>query len=79
LAQWDRTADLPQIRVPTLTIGAAHDTMDPKHMAAMARALPQGRYLHCPDGSHMAMYDDQAVYMSGLIAFLREVGGEPAD
>jgi len=79
LAQWDRTVDLPKIRVPTLTIGAAHDTMDPKHMAAMARALPQGRYLHCPDGSHMAMYDDQAVYMSGLLAFLRDVGGEAAD
>ena len=41
--------------------------------------LPHGRYLHCPNGSHMAMYDDQAVYMSGLLAFLREVGGEAAD
>jgi len=28
--------------VPTLTIGAAHDIMDPKQMAAMARAFPQG-------------------------------------
>jgi proline iminopeptidase len=56
--------------VPALTIGAAHDTMDPKQMAAMASALPQGRYLHCPEGSHMAMYDDQAVHLSGLIAFL---------
>ncbi|MGH8190239.1 MAG: proline iminopeptidase-family hydrolase [Rhodanobacteraceae bacterium] len=74
LAEWDRTADLPKIRVPTLVIGAAHDTMDPQHMAAMAQALPQGRYLHCPNGSHMAMYDDQAVYVSGLIDFLRKVG-----
>jgi proline iminopeptidase len=73
LVHWDRTADLPRIRVPTLTIGAAHDTMDPKHMAAMARALPQGRYLHCPDGSHMAMYDDQSVYVAGLLEFLRDV------
>ena len=73
LAQWDRTADLPRIRVPTLTIGAAHDTMDPQCMAAMARALPQGQYLHCPDGSHMAMYDDQAAYVSGLLAFLHGV------
>lgn len=72
LAQWDRTADLPRIRVPTLTIGAAHDTMDPKHMAAMAKALPHGRYLHCPEGSHMAMYDDQAVYVSGLLDFLHD-------
>lgn len=73
LMHWDRTADLARIRVPTLTIGAAHDTMDPAHMAAMARSLPQGRYLHCPDGSHMAMYDDQAVYVAGLLDFLRDV------
>lgn len=29
LVEWDRTADLGKITVPTLTIGAAHDTMDP--------------------------------------------------
>jgi len=74
LAQWDRTADLPSIRVPTLTIGARYDTMDPRHMEAMAHALPDGRHLHCPNGSHMAMYDDQAIYISGLLAFLHEVG-----
>ena len=73
LLQWDRTAELPHITVPTLTIGAAHDTMDPKHMQAMAQALPQGRYLHCPGGSHMAMYDDAVAYMQGLVAFLRDV------
>lgn len=61
MAQWDRTADLPQIRVPTLTIGATHDTMDPKHMEAMARALPRGHYLHCPERSHLATYGDQPV------------------
>ena len=79
LAQWDRTADLPHIRVPTLTIGAAHDTMDPQHMAAMARALPRGQYLHCPAGSHMAMYDDQATYVSGLLAFLHGVDRAATD
>jgi len=73
LLQWDRTAELPHITVPTLTIGAAHDTMDPQHMQAMAQALPNGRYLHCPQGSHMAMYDDQVTYMSGLVDFLRSV------
>lgn len=73
LAHWDRRADLAQIQVPTLTIGAAHDTMDPQVMAAMAEALPKGRHLHCPEGSHMAMVDDQAVYMRGLIDFLHQV------
>lgn len=45
-------------------------------MAAMAEALPQGRHLHCPGGSPMAMDDDQAVYMAGLIAFLHDVAAE---
>lgn len=73
LAGWDRMADLARITVPTLTIGAAHDTMDPAHMRAMADALPNGRHLHCPEGSHMAMVDDEATYMAGLVAFLRDV------
>jgi proline iminopeptidase len=73
LAQWDRTARLGEIRVPALTIGARHDTMDPAHMQAMARAMPHGRYLDCPDGSHMAMYDDQQRYFGGLIGFLNHV------
>src|SRR5688500_16443425 len=68
LERWDRTADLGKITVPTLVIGAQHDTMDPAHMKWMADQLPRGRYLHCPDGSHMAMYDDQATYMRGVIA-----------
>jgi proline iminopeptidase len=70
LARWDRTEELASIDVPTLVIGAQHDTMDPSHMRMMASRLPQGRYLHCPDGSHMALYDDQQVYFAGLIDFL---------
>jgi len=73
LAEWDRTADLARITVPTLVIGAAHDTMDPKHMEWMAGAVARGRYLLCPSGSHMAMYDDQAVYFQGLIQFIQDV------
>ena len=76
LAQWDRRADLSRIQVPTLTIGAAHDTMDPQQMAAMAEALPRGSHLHCPNGSHMAMVDDQVVYIQGLIDFLRRVDAQ---
>jgi proline iminopeptidase len=33
LADWDRTADLASIDVPTLVIGATHDTMDPTTFA----------------------------------------------
>ena len=73
LLEWDRTADLAKITVPTLVIGAARDTMDPAHMEWMSKQLPRGRYLHCPEGSHMAMYDDQQTYMEGLIRFLKDV------
>ncbi|MEB3199840.1 MAG: proline iminopeptidase-family hydrolase [Synechococcaceae cyanobacterium] len=78
LASWDRLADLPRIQVPTLTIGAAHDTMDPVHMQAMAQALPRGQHLHCPEGSHMAMIDAQDTYLNGLIAFLQQVDASSA-
>jgi proline iminopeptidase len=71
LVGWDRMEALAEIEVPTLVIGAGHDTMDPAHMKSMASKLQRGRYLHCPDGSHMAMYDDQATYFNGLIDFLR--------
>ncbi len=72
---WDRTEDLASISVPTLVIGAEHDTMDPEHMQWMADQLPRGRYLYCPDGSHMAMYDDQQRYFEGLIRFVKDVDG----
>ena len=74
LVNWDRFGDLGQIQVPTLVIGAQHDTMDPAHMRMMAERLPAGRYLHCPDGSHLAMYDDQETYFAGLIDFLLTLG-----
>jgi proline iminopeptidase len=77
LAHWDRFADLALIEVPTLVIGARHDTMDPAHMEQMAAALPQGRYLYCPDGSHLAMYDDQQVYFAGLVDFLQSLAEQP--
>jgi proline iminopeptidase len=76
LVDWDRSADLHRITVPTLVIGATYDTMDPAWMRAMAGRLPKGRFLLCPNGSHMAMYDDQEAYFAGLIGFLKDVEAE---
>ncbi len=73
LLNWDRSADLAKITVPTLVIGARHDTMDPKHMEWMAQQLPNGTYHYCPNGSHMALYDDQATYFAGMLQFLRQL------
>jgi proline iminopeptidase len=73
LANWDRMADLGKIAVPTLVIGAKYDTMDPAHMEKMAKQVQKGRYLFCPNGSHLAMYDDQQVYFDGLVKFIKDV------
>jgi len=73
LEKWDRTADLSNIAVPTLVVGAGYDTMDPKHMEMIAKTVKKGRYLYCPNGSHMAMYDDQKAYFSGLVQYIRDV------
>ena len=73
LKSWDRKAELKQIFVPTLTIGGNYDTMDPEQMEWMAKEVQKGRYLNCPEGSHMAMYDDQRTYFEGLISFIKDV------
>ena len=72
LARWSRFDDLSSIEVPALVIGARYDTMDPAHMEQMASGSRSGRYLYCPEGSHLAMYDDQRTYFSGLVDFLHE-------
>ena len=74
LSDWDRTDELEQIDVPTLVIGARHDTMDPAWMRMMAGRLPNGRYLECPNGSHLANWDDADVYFAGLVDFLKDAG-----
>ena len=47
--------------------------MDPEHMGWVASQFPQGQYLHCPSGSHLAMYNDQEIYFEGIIKFIMDV------
>ncbi|MBN2409509.1 MAG: proline iminopeptidase-family hydrolase [Candidatus Aminicenantes bacterium] len=75
LEKWDRKSELKSLSVPTLVIGARYDTMDPEHMKWMAEQVQNGSYLFCPNGSHMGMYDDQEIYVNGLIAFIKAVDG----
>ena len=70
LAKWDIKDQLKNLTIPTLTIGAKYDTMDPEHMKWMSQEVQNGSYLYCPNGSHCAMYDDQEIYMAGLIKFI---------
>ena len=73
LANWDIKARLKEIKIPALMIGAKHDTMDPKAMEEQSKMVQRGRYLYCPNGSHLAMWDDQQVFMDGVIQFINDV------
>lgn len=73
LKNWEFKPNLSKLTVPTLTIGGQFDTMDPEHMKWMSTQVQQGRYLYCPNGSHLSQWDDQQTYMTGVIRFIREV------
>jgi len=76
LEKWDIKNRLKEISVPTLMIGAKYDTMDPKAMEEQSKMVKNGSYLYCPNGSHLAMWDDQKTYMNGVISFIKKVNGE---
>ncbi|MDL2144783.1 proline-specific peptidase family protein [Flavobacterium tructae] len=73
LAEWDIKNRLHEITIPTLMIGAKYDTMDPKAMEEQSKLVKKGRYLYCPNGSHLAMWDDQKIFMNGVIQFINDV------
>jgi proline iminopeptidase len=73
LLYWDRWNDLKNIHVPTLMVGAKYDTMDPEDMKLQSEMVQNGRFLLCPEGSHLCMWDDQAHFFPGVISFLKDV------
>ncbi len=73
LKDWERWDRLHEIKVKALTIGSTYDEMDPEDMKKMARLMPNAVSAICPNGSHLDMWDDQAVYFRHLLEFLRKV------
>jgi proline iminopeptidase len=76
LLNWDIKEQLKNITIPTLMIGAKHDTMDPAAMETQSKMVKNGSYLYCPNGSHLSMWDDQQVFMKGVIDWIRSVDRE---
>lgn len=73
LKYWDIKDKLNKIYVPTLSIGATYDTMDPNQMKFISDKVQNGRFLLCPNGSHLSQFDDQEIYFEGLIKFIKDV------
>ncbi len=73
LRGWERWDRLHEIRVRTLTMGATYDEMDPADMVKMAKMMQNAISAICPNGSHLALWDDQAVYFDQLLGFLKSI------
>jgi proline iminopeptidase len=41
-------------------------------MKWMSTQVKNGSYLFCPNGSHLSMWDDQQVFMDGVISFIKK-------
>jgi len=72
LSDWDISDRLKEITVPTLMLGAKHDTMDPKYMEWMATEVQNGRSV-TTNGGHAGQFDDPENYFNGLITFIKDV------
>jgi proline iminopeptidase len=73
LKDWERWDRLHEIKTRALTIGSTYDEMAPEDMKKMAKMMPNATNLTCANGSHMALWDDQAAYFRGLIPFLKSL------
>ncbi len=74
LKTWDRWADLPKIKTPTLVMGARYDEMDPEQIRREGKLIPAARTWISERGSHLCMYDDQDAYFARLVPFLKGEG-----
>ena len=73
LKDWDVKEQTKRNKGPYLSDWRQYDTMDPAHMEWMSKEVQHGRYLYCPNGSHLSQYDDQKTYMNGVIKFINDV------
>ncbi len=73
IKNWDRWGDLENISVPSIVIGAVHDTMSTEDKEKMAELIPNSDLLICPNGSHFAFLDDPVNYFKGLETFLSKI------
>lgn len=76
---WDRWSDLHRIDVPTLLLGARHDTMSLDDIAEMGMRIPRAHVNICENGSHLAMWDDADAYFRYLLDFVHSVETEQFD
>jgi proline-specific peptidase len=70
LRDWDVTARLGEIDVPTLVTGGRYDEARPEHLAVLAEGISGAELVIFEDSSHMAFVEEREQYMRVLGQFL---------
>jgi proline-specific peptidase len=73
LRDWDVTARLSEIAVPTLVTCGRHDEARPDHVAALAAGIAGSELAIFEDSSHTAFIEERALYLQTLDDFLTRV------
>jgi proline-specific peptidase len=66
LKDWDRTAELGRIAVPTLITCGRHDELGPACAATLDRGIPNSQLLIFEHSAHVAHLEEPAGYMKAL-------------
>ena len=70
LRDWDRSADLAEIKVPCLITTGQHDELTPACALKMKQGLTQAEVHVFPNSSHMPFYEEPHAYYPVLLDFL---------
>jgi proline-specific peptidase len=75
LRDWDRTASLPSIRVPTLVTCGRYDEITPACSETIAAGIEGSRLVVFGHSGHVAHLEEPEVYAQTVELFLREAEG----
>jgi L-proline amide hydrolase len=73
LKDWDITARLPEIQVPTLITAGAHDEFTPRQAQVVHQGIPGSELVTFEDSSHMQYAEEPQLYVEVVGAFLERV------
>jgi proline-specific peptidase len=73
LRDWDVTARLHEITVPTLFIAGEHDEMTPEHVHDLHRLVPNSEYILYKGAAHMPFYEAHDRFIADVNGFFDRV------
>jgi proline iminopeptidase len=70
LRDWDITARLPEIKVPTLVTAGRYDEVTPNVAETIHKGIPGSELIIFENSSHLAMWEEQESYLRTVREFI---------